>query len=132
MTRRELLAVLGSAAAGSLAATRIIDPAPPIRQVEAGPFMRLVGVEFAARNVGDVTYDDNEGDTDLRMFTVFNSADEAVRAHVYGVSKEGMPLPAGKDATWSVLFEVPTRFTVDRIAFTPLFGHTTTTLWAAE
>ncbi|HET9139507.1 DUF4352 domain-containing protein [Actinophytocola sp.] len=114
----------------SVAATKVIDPAPETSRVRPGPFMRLVGVEFTARNVGDVPYDDNENGTDLRLFVVFNAADEAIRAHIYGVAPGGMPLAPGEDATWSVLFEVPSSFEVDRIAFTPLFGSTTTTLWA--
>lgn len=114
-------------------ATKIIDPAEAAGGVRPGEDRRLVGVEFAVRNTGDSQYNDIESDADLRMFALFNEADEAVRSHIYGVTEQhGLPLPPKTDDTWTVLFEVPTDYVVDRIVFRPMFGDTTITAWAAR
>ncbi len=116
----------------SVAATRLSDPAEPDQEVRPGRDRRLVGVEFTVRNTGDEPYSDVESDADLRKFVLYNDADEAVVSHVYGASEQrGFPLPPDADDTWTVLFEVPADFDVDRVSFTPMFGRTTTTFWAA-
>jgi hypothetical protein len=116
-----------------VAATRIIDPAEPTEEVRPGDDRRLVGAEFAVRNVGDATYDDVDPDADLRIFAVHNAEDEFVVAHVYGATeKNGMPLAAGAEDTWTVLFEVPADFELDRISYSPSYGDNSATLWSVN
>jgi hypothetical protein len=64
---------------------------------------------------------------------VHNARDEFVVSHVYGVSaRGGMPLAAGADDVWTVLFEVPKDFEVDRISFSPTIGDHAVTLWTVS
>jgi hypothetical protein len=50
---------------------------------------------------------------------------------VYGTTEEnGMPLSPGDADKWTVLFEVPTDFVMDRISFSPSFGSKVATIWA--
>ncbi|HEX6354919.1 hypothetical protein [Actinophytocola sp.] len=114
-------------------ATRIIDPAEPTQEVRAGDGRRLVGVEFTVANTGDNAYDDIDSDADLRIFAVHNAADEFVRDHIHGTTeKNGMPLAAGADDTWTVLFDVPADFQIDRISYSPSFGDNSATVWSAN
>lgn len=113
-------------------ATRIIDPAEPTAEVRPGRDRRLVAVELAVRNVGDTTYDDVDSDADLRIFAVHNAADEFVVDHIDGRAEQnGMPLAAGAEDTWTVLFEVPTDFAVDRVSYSPSYGSNSATIWSA-
>jgi len=117
----------------AVAATRVVDPAEPTQDVRPGPDRRLVGVEFAVENVGSAPYNDIDSDADLRIFGVHNAADEFVRAHVYGASEvTGMPLRPGGVDTWTVLFEVPADFVLDRVSFSPSYGERVATLWATN
>lgn len=117
----------------SVAATGVVDPAEPTQGVRPGEDRRLVAVRFDVRNTGDEPYSDVESDADLRKFVLYNEADEAVVSHVYGASEEeGFPLPPDTDDTWTILFEVPDGFEAERVSFTPMFGRTTTTFWAAD
>jgi hypothetical protein len=114
-------------------ATRIIDPAEPTAQVYPRDGRRLIGVEFAVHNVGDNAYDDVDSDADLRIFAVHNAADEFVRDHVHGATeKNGMPLAPGAEDTWTVLFEVPADFQVDRISYSSSYGSDSATIWSAN
>jgi hypothetical protein len=116
-----------------LAATKVIDPAEPTKDVRPGPDRRLVGVEFVVDNVGKAPYDDIDSDADLRIFALHDEADEFVTSHVYGATEEhGMPLSPGDADTWTVLFEVPTDFVMDRISFSPSFGNKVATVWATN
>lgn len=117
----------------AVTATRVIDPAEPTQELRPGPDRRLVGVEFAVANIGAESYGDVEDDADLRIFAVHNAADEFVRSDVYGASEaNGMPLRAGGVDTWTVLFEVPTNFTVDRVSFSPSYGDRVASIWVTN
>ncbi|MFL6121939.1 DUF4352 domain-containing protein [Actinophytocola sp.] len=112
---------------------RLVDPAEATDQVRPGPEHRLVGVEFTVSNTGDQPYDDIDNDADLRIFALHDKADEFVESHVYGASEvHGMPLAPGADDTWTVLFEVPADFEVDRISFSPSYGSRVATIWQAN
>lgn len=114
----------------SVAATKIAEPAGEVRP---GRDRRLVGIEFAVRNTGDNPYRDNADDEDPGIFAVHNAADEFVVSHVYGtVVQGGMPLAAGAADVWTVLFEVPHDFEVDRVSFSPTIGEHAVTLWTVS
>jgi hypothetical protein len=114
----------------SVAATKVTDPAEPAGEVRVGRDRRLVGVEFAVRNVGDNPYADNADDEDPGIFAVHNAADEFVMSHVYGTFvRDGLPLAPGAEDVWTVLFEVPEDFDVDRVSFSPTIGDLAVTLW---
>jgi hypothetical protein len=115
----------------TIAATTMTDPAetddPEIR---IGPDRRLLRIDFTVHNDGKIPYSDVQSDADLRTFAVQNEEDEAYTSHVYGATEEhGMPLMPGDEDTWHVLFEVPTDFVVDRVSFSPSFGHKVATVW---
>jgi hypothetical protein len=114
-------------------ATRVIDPAEPTDDVRAGTNRRLVGVEFAVENAGAEAYDEVESDADLRIFGVHNAADEFVRHHLDGATEvNGMPLRAGGVDTWTVLFEVPEDFVVDRVSYSSSYGRDSVIVWATN
>ena len=113
-------------------ATRVVDPAQPTDDVRAGTDRRLVGVEFAVENVGDEAYDEIESDADLRIFGVHNAADEFVRHHLDGTSANVMPLRPGGVDTWTVLFEVPEDFVVDRVSYSSSYGRDSVSVWATN
>ena len=116
-----------------VAATELVDPAEPTQDVRPGPDRRLVGVEFAVANTGDRPYDDIDNDADLRIFAVHDEADEFVTSHVYGASEvHGMPLAPGAEDTWTVLFEVPADFEIDRVSFSPSYFGEVATIWQAN
>lgn len=117
----------------SVAATEVVDPAEPAGEVRPGRDRRLVGVEFTVRNVGENPYSDNADDEDPGIFAVHNAADEFVVSHVHGTFvRGGMPLAAGADDVWTVLFEVPKDFEVDRVSFSPTIGEHAVTLWTVR
>ncbi|TDV54895.1 hypothetical protein CLV71_103136 [Actinophytocola oryzae] len=110
--------------------TKVTDPVEPRGQVYAEEDRRLLAVDLTVRNEGRAAYEDEQSDADLRIFAVHNAQDEAYTSHVYGAfaDREG-PLPPGAEAKWTIYFQVPTDFEVDRISFSPSFGRTVARIW---
>ena len=110
-----------------VAPTKLTDQATPQDRVDVGQGQHIVQVDFAVTGNGAAP----DSDPDLRIVTVYNAADEAVRAHVYSSeSSVDLPLAAGEQATWPVQFVVRDGFVPDHVSFRPEFGDTTTTIWA--
>ena len=113
-----------------LAATKITDPAQPRAGMPAVEGLRFLAVDFAVRNDGGNTYDDQRDHTDYRIFAVHDTRDEEVTSLVYGAfAEKGGPLAPGEANTWTIYFQVPTDFRVDRVSFSPSFGNHVTTIW---
>jgi Domain of unknown function (DUF4352) len=116
-----------------LTATKITDPVEPRGQIYPRPDHRLLAVDFTVRNDGKTGYTDEDSDADLRIFAVHNAQDEAFTAHIYGAFAEtGPPLSAGEEDKWTIVFEVPTGFEVDRLSFSPSFGDRVATVWTVN
>lgn len=111
-----------------IAPVKVSAAAPPQDRVDVGADQSIVQVDFAVReNTGQPSNDDPS----LRIMTLYDSADEAVNAHVYSMEASvEQPLSPGAQATWPVQFLVPTGFAADHVSFRPEFGDTTTTIWA--
>ena len=121
----EQVTITGDGNQLTIAATKLTDPASPADRVDVGVHQHVAQVDFAV--IPGVT----EGDPQLRIITLYDAAEEPVRAHVYSMEDSvERPLTPGKQTTWPVQFVVPDGFVPDHVSFRPEFGDVTTTAWA--
>lgn len=113
-----------------VAPIKVTDPATAQDRIDVGQGRHVVQVDFAVtENTGRPPPPDS--DPVLRILTLYNPADESVRAHVYSTQASvEHPLTGGERTTWPVQFVVPDGFGPDHVSFRPEFGNTTTTIWS--
>ena len=109
-----------------VAPTKLTDPAPEQPRVAAGFGQHVVQVDFTVFANTPTT-----DDPILRIMTVYDNADQPVRADINSMEASvEHQLTVGAQTTWPVQFVVPDGFVPDHVSFRPEFGDTTTTLWA--